>query len=862
MLDLKKKVAIVAIHGIADQKIYSSAREIADVLNSAGRTRHQVNPPVPMASAEYLLRIPVDRVEPKVIATTRLPRHTGLFGQLKKWFKVGPSLVDVRLENHPYQGDAIDEDALLAKLESEYLNHQLAKYDRRPWAAQPTEHYHTIRIDQSIDCPMAPGPTASRATASAPPETRTTEAVTAHVYEMHWADLSRLGSGPLLLLNELYQLLFHLASLGHHVVALGFLEASERYPRSSKTWKIWQSYLDVQEASTALISLWIPILSLHVLLLLIITLLGKLQLAMALQQFPLGMLWQSLWPREAQGYGDQIFALIVYAGLSGLVHIGPIAAYEKRRPGADIVHQLVWLVTTVVLTMQLARPDWLPIEDWPSAMLGHHVITFASFRTIEILYTLLSWVWLWFNVAHLACIALGWKVRRLATQQENTSPLASNWLERIDRCNWTARLSLAATAALYFVLSMGLWSGLNQLEQWLKILPQAANSYRISHWFAAFIQLDPVLLPAPVPSAIASPTDWLIGGDQFIQVLLQTATSPLFVLNLVLIAITIVICAQAFLPSVWRDIKQPSTDTHISDLGHGLDQGFRRIRHWAVPLLVVNMAVIFPLGYLLAKLVPLTMFHQSSSQMLLVLGILQPLFLAGVFGSRVFQAQVRGVLDAILDVDNYLRVHPREDNPRSRIFARYASLLRYLATQDYDGILLVAHSQGSVITTDVLRFLTREAKFAGAVQRDPALARLLDPHHPQPLPVSLFTMGAPIHQLYSFSFPHLYHWAAHYNEPAADRTVDRPDPQELRLFQWVNAYGSGDYVGRYLWGRGSQMYQPNQRFGSGHPNCYEFCLSEGAHTHYWDGSRSDIAKTMQLLIGALVNQTSGESDIR
>jgi hypothetical protein len=850
MLNVNKKVAIVAIHGIADQKIYSSAREIADVLNSVGRVRHQANRPIPAASEEHLLRIPVDRVEPKVITTTLLPRHTGLFGRLKKWFKVGPSLVDVRLENHPYQGEAIDDDALLAKLESEYLNHQLAKYDRRPWAAQPTEHYHTIRVDQSVNCPTKFGPT----------ESGPTEPVTAHVYEMHWADLSRLGSGPLLLLNELYQLLFHLASLGHHVVALGFLEASERYPRSSRTWKFWQSYLDVQEASTALISLWIPILSLHVLLLLIITLLGKLQLAMSLQQFPLGMLLQYLWPSEAQGYGDQIFALVVYAGLSALVHIGPIAAYEKRRPGANIVHQLVWLVTTVVLTMQLARPDWLPIEAWPSAMLGHHVITFASFRTIEILYTLLSWVWLWFNVAHLACIAFGWKVRRIAVQQAIASPSSaqssSNWLERIDRCNWTARLSLAATAALYFVLSMGLWSGLNQLEQWLKILPQAANSYRISNWFAAFIQLDPVLLPAPVPSPIADPAGWLIGGDRFIQVLLQTATSPLFVLNLVLIAITILICVQAFLPSVWRDIQQPSTDTQISALGHGLDQGFRRIRHIAVPLLVVNMAVIFPLGYLLAKLVPLPLFHQSSWQMLLVLGILQPLFLAGVFFLRGFQAQVRGVLDAILDVDNYLRVHPREDNPRSRIFARYVSLLRYLATQDYDGIVLVAHSQGSVITTDVLRFLAREAKLAGPVQRDPALARLLDPNHPQPLPVSLFTMGAPIHQLYSFSFPHLYHWAAHYDEPAPDRTCDRPCPQDLGLCQWVNAYGSGDYVGRYLWGRSDQMYQPNQRFGSGHPNCYEFCLSEGAHTHYWDGSRSDIAKTLQLLIGALVNPVS------
>src|SRR5207302_2013350 len=75
----------------------------------------------------------------------------------------------------------------------------------------------------------------------------------------------------------------------------------------------------------------------------------------------------------------------------------------------------------------------------------------------------------------------------------------------------------------------------------------------------------------------------------------------------------------------------------------------------------------------------------------------------------------RPVLGVILDVDSYLREHPRQANPRARICARYASLLRFLCNWSdprdggkYQAILIVAHSQGAVITADLLRFLRRE----------------------------------------------------------------------------------------------------------------------------------------------------------
>src|SRR5205814_4998664 len=83
----------------------------------------------------------------------------------------------------------------------------------------------------------------------------------------------------------------------------------------------------------------------------------------------------------------------------------------------------------------------------------------------------------------------------------------------------------------------------------------------------------------------------------------------------------------------------------------------------------------------------------------------------------------RSVIDAATDVDNHLREHPRGRTPRARIGARYASLMRHICQwrdphdlHGYDALVIVAHSQGAVITADLLRYLKRE--------KDPTLRRL------------------------------------------------------------------------------------------------------------------------------------------
>jgi hypothetical protein len=119
------------------------------------------------------------------------------------------------------------------------------------------------------------------------------------------------------------------------------------------------------------------------------------------------------------------------------------------------------------------------------------------------------------------------------------------------------------------------------------------------------------------------------------------------------------------------------------------------------------------------------------------------------------------VLGAVLDVDTYLRTSPVDATPRAKIVERYVSLLRYLVRyrdpidgRGYDLVVIVAHSLGSLISADLLRFLHAEG--------DDALAPLgLAGEFEQSqgsISLKLLTMGNPTRQLLNRFFPYLYDW--------------------------------------------------------------------------------------------------------
>jgi DNA-binding transcriptional regulator YdaS (Cro superfamily) len=211
----------------------------------------------------------------------------------------------------------------------------------------------------------------------------------------------------------------------------------------------------------------------------------------------------------------------------------------------------------------------------------------------------------------------------------------------------------------------------------------------------------------------------------------------------------------------------------------------------------------------------------------------------------------------MLDVDSWLREHPRDSNPTGRICARYVTLLRHICNyrdpegRRHDALVIVAHSQGTVITADLLRFLRIEHQATKPPAKyDPGLERLLSGE----LPVYLFTMGCPLRQLYGLRFPYLYQWAHHERAAAPGNAPDiprdtKPDPRELGVRSWTNVFRSGDYIGRHIWRTDDYPATASAEFSSNEKGAqFERCIGAGAHTHYWDETAPQVARILDEMV--------------
>jgi hypothetical protein len=184
----------------------------------------------------------------------------------------------------------------------------------------------------------------------------------------------------------------------------------------------------------------------------------------------------------------------------------------------------------------------------------------------------------------------------------------------------------------------------------------------------------------------------------------------------------------------------------------------------------------------------------------------------------------------------------------------------------YESVVIVAHSLGSLITADLLRFLHAEG--------DPALAALgLAGEFEQQqgtIFLKLLTMGNPIRQLLNRFFPYLYDWARENPDnglrplpapvtapPPTLGANALPDPAELGVSTWINIYRSGDYVGRSLWltewyrrtaGPDDAGRRPDPLYVASSGTRSEMCIGAGAHTHYWDDTAPDVAEQLNRLI--------------
>jgi hypothetical protein len=795
-----RAVAVVAVHGVGARDAGASAHAIADLLLNLDGT----DAPPYRAFAETALRIRTRRVEAH--AEPSPPRRRSFFDERSRLLRDGlegrnadvpPDILNMQGQIDEFDGDGAD------------------------------DQYETIRLEGE-----------RRATANEPGRT-------VHVYEMYWSDLVRVGSDFLAMFGELFQILFHLPSLGGHAVDFGTLQRRDK--------PLWRFYSWTQALASRLLTVGVPIFNL--LLLVAATSFLPSRLAhVANRQWLLGASvarWTSggiaaiavfvaggllafrntarasfiataallvgLCVGAATAYAHPYPLLFVeWLVLAGAAMAIPVRAYDRVRPGASLTATVGAVVVAAFIAADLAR---LPI-------VGPRDVVVHCLRAVETVFVGLMVIWLTYLPLQLVAAALG-----VVAWIAEPTDAGRRAVGRIAR---TARLSLALPTALF--LSFTIPAASAAFRGFAALLPDEPSTYQ------------PTLLArffdhAPVPIGdFADELIYLAGTDGLVVVVGVVAFSALF-------------AAVGLLPAVLAEIFPPAGGAAASKrYGRWMTSALGWMRLPA-ELLVVATAFATLVG--VARVVASDRSEVARKVITLLACVIS--------GSTVGLIALRGrleslalgfrpALEAALDVDTYLREHPRDDTPRARIFTRYISLLRYLRAwrdpttgEGYGAIVLVAHSQGTVITADLLRFLERypDTSFGSASKaRSEGVA------------TTFFSMGSPLRQLYAARLPDLYGWVGEEHACAATLTNDAlPRPSDLGVGKWINAYRSGDYIGRALWrsrtADDAWACDEKQSWSAGRVPVgvvespdgtrRELCAGAGAHTHYWDDAGAVVA---------------------
>lgn len=831
---MSSRIAVLGIHGVADQKPCETARIVADLLGVGAPGEQRTS------FREESLRLPLARLH------------------------------QVAVQEHSS-----------SDLAGKLMSRQLAEYDPRTHSRQDGEIfgaeegrvYETLRLRGVL--PESEGVTHE-----------------VHVFEMYWGDLSRLGLSLLQGISELFQLLFFLCTLGAETVKLAAAEEKER-----KSLAAMHALVVGVEAGLAW---WVPMLNLMLLSLCLLiiplcfepetngviagVLSGALTLGlltwMALQRLPLGDTLGRWLSRFGGWVGLGIACLSAGVGLLvwWLALSGPAAcltmllfaaalgafmlmakSYARRQPGTWLVAKLVAIGMAVLFLWEL----W---QRWEGVSGSHPNIDknllLMNFRLAEYLWIPLYLIWLFVTLAAAMCLPVcGW-VRWGDGRQ------GSDWKAR--RAVWTGMFAAVLPSFLVIVLNLALWSALL-----MPLLPDKDSKALVQtsvvvpkRLLDTLDKTEPVPLPfrAAMVDFIQSPSPGNAltakekaasldkGGRSFLNRLLNDG-SEVVSLFVVMLTLALVIFIDCLLPAVISDLwesKAKNAKTASVNLGVCLSRGYKQMRLallalggtllWLciVPRLSVNAWFLEHGGNRL---------HLESSKLVLLMGAGLVAMVVLSHGPLKFLALgTRAAVDVALDVVNWLREHPKDDNVRSRITERYVSILRHLCDErsGYDAVIIVAHSQGTMIAADVMRHLWNYR----ATLSEPRLARWLDGK----LPLHLFTMGSPLRQHYGQRFPHLYEWARadvpQEEEQAA--AAEKPRAEDVGVTSWVNAYRSGDYVGRCLWHdeQDEASWVPGPASPVIHDDLsrQEFCIGAGGHTHYWDVTAPAIASQLRSMV--------------
>ncbi len=863
---VRRRVAVIAVHGVGSPPAGETARNVTELLlrSSAAPGRYHGFEEHPI----YVPTAPLDSGDAGVKGAAASP--PGAAAPATPAYPLSPSK-----GRTTFEGASIEEAALRPDIA--FSRQLLAGYESEREPYLTTETIGT-RKDAMGE-------------------------IDVHVFEMHWADLSRVGQGLLRLFGSAYQLIQHLSQIGRNTVDVGkqVARANEELKKANQPasdigpYKLWKRYAGAHAFVVWLFTLWIPVFTLLMLAFVPLFIPAAVKpgsallvglVAWAVVAIVLGALLMYFGParrRTATTFVGFMFFCLV-AALAVFVGVSPDRQYDV---GTKLITGVVVLLTLIALfgVVRLYNRThdgalllvlvgfftvWNTGRKASAELFARISLDFPeSVREVGLIgvqqsYSVLMTIWLALWVAVIYAI---WCRIVLVRSTRGAARL------RASRTGFTARVTLALSTFSFIVTAL--------------------VSYRMLVYLAERVETSIDLLPRPLlldKPALVLPTAHMVGfmpsefvcpvdvprpcaAQLFDQFIASGGTSG-FALALFGVALVLVMMSWFFAIIAATSIKKPDPKAgNGKRLGLWMTDGFRWLRIGGTTLgatlllaLVVGVVLdVWPAAATWLQGKAPWLAHVMSREWTIsaldkvTIAVLASAATLGAARLRIeaLASRARPALGVILDVDHYLREQPKEGTPRARMFERFVSLLRYIddrpVGEKFDRVVIIAHSQGTVITADLLRFLN----FA-ETSDDHALVSAER--------FRLLTIGSPLRQLYGANFPYLYRWVNDTDPtpgvkyvPATPQVIDQrtPDPASLRVGEWVNLYTSGDYVGRNLWTDDDWGEVWDRRPAIGATKGVgaiegngrrERCLGAGTHTFYW--TDTEVGAELDRLIVA------------
>jgi hypothetical protein len=807
-----ERVAVIVVHGIADQMHGKTSADVAVQL-AAGSQAQVIYGDIPIEVAAVEPAVPFSRWNPE-----------GWLERISKSMRqsLRSDFVDERGSARP---DAPGTDATqtrnsLVDHGVRFTDYLFAKATEGRGAETAPRHYR-MPVQR-----MADGK-------------RQTD-----VFEMYWADLSRLGGNVTRLVAELFTLLFHLSKLGTDTISL----ADVALPPSGVLHWLARAHRGANWVFSRVLALLFLQLLMCVLLLVPAALAvgndravglwgaGLLAAAVAvacvyrLRRGWVWGFWGGLFTAVLLGWCAVTYPAECAWGvmLGGLMLL--LGLYRRFLGYCEERFRAVYGVGLLLMAFTLSGVAWGALEH-DAAEAGPALVA-GVLRASEVL--LLMQLSAWVVMAGLVAVAVGlgeWACRPGHDSPERRQSVV------------TARLGLFISMGIFLAFVMTAWALM------ARPLESLVEGLHYAPWWFADVTVDDRMLAA-----------------RYLALRFNASTDTFAVVAVMLLAL-LGFVALVFLPSVLVELRLANW-RGAPQLGHWLTAGFkaldRLVRWWSwfITAALVVVAVLL-VGSQLARVgiylpwpgmdaLPIGTWSGDLLSKLVVVvagGAVSLVALGGVAIRRL--AALRAPLDAALDVDNHFREFPRHAIPRVMIFERYVAVLEHVLAQGYDRIVIVAHSQGTVITADLLRYLKRRHRLqpaGGDKDRLVKLAAQLAEKN-----IRLLTAGSPLRQLYALRFPCQYGWVL--DDPGVNVG---PDPRrDLGVASWVNVWGAGDYVGRWLWSPARDAAMPALAVD---PQAYEgkpvqqapdyrdVCLGADAHTHYFDLDNAVMLGELRALV--------------